>query len=112
MALRYCRICSDFHDLDMPWPEACYGHFGSKSQRSGIQIIKDIDPYKAVAVDARTGKAPRIGSRREHREFLKANRYVEVGNEPIQKPQEYEVQDSRREIQRTIHQMKESGRWK
>lgn len=111
MTSRYCRICNDFHDLDEPWPQACYGHFGQRNSAS-IQIIKDIEPYKAVAVDARTGKVPVLKSRREHREFLKANRYVERGNEPIQKPREFEVPDSRCDIQRTIHQMKESGRWK
>jgi hypothetical protein len=91
---------------------SCYGHFANNGKGASLQIIRDIDPYKAVAVDKRTGKAPRIGSRREHREFLKANGYVEVGNEPIRKPPEYETQDSRPDIARTITQMKETGRWK
>lgn len=112
MTIRSCRACNGFHDLDKPWPEACYGHFGSVAARSGIQIIKDIDPYKAVAVDKRTGKAPRIGSRREHREFLRANQYVEVGNEPIRERPIVDVPDSRADIARTINQMKETGRWK
>src|SRR5581483_4506491 len=47
------------------------------------QIVKDIEPYKAVAVDVATGKPPVITSRRTHREFLKRNGYVEIGNEPI-----------------------------
>lgn len=98
--------------MDEHWPVKCYGHFGQKIVATGPQIIKDIDPYKAVAVDKRTGKAPRIGSRREHREFLKANGYHEVGNEPIRQPPAYEVQDSRPDIARTITQMKENGRWK
>lgn len=46
-----------------------------------IQIIKDIDPYRAVATDKATGKRPVIGSRREHKEFLKRNNYFEVGTE-------------------------------
>lgn len=112
MTIRSCRACNNFHDLDKPWPDACYGHFGSQAQRRGIQIIKDIDPYKAVAVDGRTGKAPRIGSRREHREFLKANNYHEVGNEPIRERTIVDVPDSRADIARTIHQMKDQGRWK
>jgi len=112
MTKRYCKICHDFHDLDEPWPMACYGHYGSRPCAASIQIIKDIEPYKAVAVDNRTGKVPVVKSRREHREFLKANRYVEVGNEPLRPLREFEVQDSRADIARSIHQMKESGRWK
>ena len=58
------------------------------AQSIGLQIIKDIDPYKAVAVDIATDKAPAIGSRREHREFLKRNGYHEVGNEKIGRKQQ------------------------
>ena len=58
------------------------------AQPIGLQIIKDIDPYKAVAVDVATDKAPAIGSRREHREFLKRNGYHEVGNEKIGRKQQ------------------------
>lgn len=112
MTSRLCRACTGFHDLDEPWPQGCYGHFGSASQRSGIQIIKDIEPYKAVAVDSRTGKVPKIGSRREHREFLRANNYVEVGNEPIRERPIIDVPSSRAEITQTIRQMKEQGRWR
>jgi hypothetical protein len=43
-------------------------------------VIGDITPYKAVSGD-RMGQM--ISSRREHKEFLKRNRFVEVGNEPI-----------------------------
>jgi len=39
-------------------------------------IIPDIQPYQAVAIDAKTGTAPMITSRKEHREFLKRNDYV------------------------------------
>lgn len=112
MTVRYCRACTDFHDLDEPWPSACYGHFGGRSGASSIQIIKDIDPYKAVAVDKRTGKVPVIRSRREHKEFLRSNGYVEVGNEPIRKPCEYEVQDSSRDIKQAIDKIRSEGRWK
>lgn len=79
---------------------------------TSLNIIKDIQPYQAVAVDARTGKVPRIGSRREHREFLRANNYVEVGNEPIRKPPEIDIPDSSRDIKRAIDQIKDAGRWK
>jgi hypothetical protein len=48
----------------------------------GPTIISDIEPYRAVASDvACDGKRPLIGGRRQHREFLFRNGYVEVGNE-------------------------------
>jgi hypothetical protein len=77
---RFCRVCKNFHDLDEPWPQACHAHFGSRAGAS-IQIIADIQPYRAVAEDCATGKAPIIMNRREHKEFLRRNQYVEVGNE-------------------------------
>lgn len=48
----------------------------------GLQIIRDIAPYRAVGGDiALDGKRPVIGTRRQHREYLARNAYVEVGNE-------------------------------
>lgn len=81
MTIRLCRACTGFHDLDEPWPAVCAGHFAVRGTAS-TQIIKDIDPYKTVAADA-DGRPAKIGSRREHREFLKRNNYVEVGNDPM-----------------------------
>lgn len=50
--------------------------------KSGLQIVRDIEPYRAVGADvALGGSAPVIGGRRQHREFLRRNGYVEVGNE-------------------------------
>lgn len=48
----------------------------------GPMIISDIEPYRAVASDvACDNKRPIISGRRQHREFLRRNGYVEVGNE-------------------------------
>jgi hypothetical protein len=48
----------------------------------GPHIISDIEPYRAIASDiACDGKRPMITGRRQHREFLQRNGYVEVGNE-------------------------------
>lgn len=51
----------------------------------------DIDGYKSIAVDKETGKRPYIGSRKQHREFLLRNDYVEVGNEFKPPPQREEM---------------------
>lgn len=47
---------------------------------SAPYVAPDIKPYRAVAGD-RMGQM--ITSRKEHREFLKRNRFTEVGNEPV-----------------------------
>lgn len=50
-------------------------------------IISDIQPYRAAASDvACNGKRPVISGRRQHREFLRRNGYVEVGNESGYRP--------------------------
>lgn len=49
---------------------------------AGMHIIRDIEGYRTAASDvAHEGKRVWIGSRSRHREFLKDNRYTEVGNE-------------------------------
>ena len=50
---------------------------------ASLQIIRDIEPYKAAAIDKATGQRPTIGGRRQHREFLQRNGYREVGNEYV-----------------------------
>lgn len=55
---------------------------GEEHRAAGVTIIRDIDPYRAVASDvAAKGKRPVIGGRRQHREFLRRNGYTELGNE-------------------------------
>lgn len=103
MTVRLCRACTGFHDLDVPWPLGCAGHFATKGS-DGIQIIKDIDPYKTVAADV-NGKPAKIGSRREHREFLKRNNYVEVGNDPMRAPKPQIDTVSGREIRSVIERL-------
>lgn len=44
-------------------------------------VIPDIQPYQAMAIDCKTGTAPMITSRAEHREFLKRNNLMEIGTE-------------------------------
>lgn len=59
---------------------------GVEVKKASFHVNPDIAPYQAMGVDAKTGKAPVITSRREHREFLKRNGYIEIGNEtPIPK---------------------------
>lgn len=64
-------------------------------------VSPDIAPYKAVAGD-RMGQM--ITSRREHREFLKRNRFTEVGNEPI-KPIRNNTRPQKGEIAKELKQI-------
>ena len=49
--------------------------------QAGPQIVRDLEPYRSVALDCATGKRALIGGRAQHREFLRRNNYVEVGND-------------------------------
>src|ERR1051325_9362752 len=53
-----------------------------EKRRKPSGLISDIEPYRAAASDiACDGKRPVIQGRRQHREFLQRNGYVEIGNE-------------------------------
>ena len=107
MTQRLCKICGKWHDLDADWPAECHAHYSPKGAPSG-QIIKDIDPYRTVAADKETGKRANVGSRSEHREFLKRNGYIEVGNELNNaKPKPQQIQTvTGREIRQAIDQLR------
>jgi hypothetical protein len=49
----------------------------------GPQIIRDIEPYRSVALDIASGKRALIDGRAQHREFLRRNNYIEVGNDYV-----------------------------
>lgn len=51
--------------------------------KSGLQIIKDMEPYQNIAVDGKM-----IGGRRQHRDMLRAHKLIEVGDQaPTRPPQ-------------------------
>lgn len=58
--------------------------------------IRDIEPYRAAASDvASDNKRPMIGSRSRHKEFLRDNGYVEVGNSFVPNHKTYSSQADR-----------------
>lgn len=79
-----CSICEREQDAFAHVDErhtaapTCHGLMELEIMPTMVQA--DIAPYQAVSGD-RAGQF--ITSRREHREFLKRNRFVEVGNEPV-----------------------------
>lgn len=97
---RHCDCCGDWHDLEKPWPHNCISHYGKRQgeDRIGLQIIKDIDPYKAVGLPGQ----PIIGGRRQHKDAMRAHGMVEVGNEKV--TQTYEAPPGLREdLKRAIY---------
>lgn len=42
----------------------------------GLQVIKDIEPYRNIAVDNKV-----VGGRRQHRDMLRAHGLVEMGTD-------------------------------
>lgn len=105
MTIRYCKTCTGWHDLNEPWPDNC----SMRKGESGPQIVRDIDPHITIAADKATGKPAMIGGRAQHREFLRRNNYVEVGNDsslyksPAPRPIETA---SKQEIRRAIEQVR------
>lgn len=69
---------------------------------SAPMVIADIEPYVAIAGD-KAGQV--IGSRQEHKAFLKRNKLVEFGNDPP-KPKPMRKVVKRADVLRT---MRESG---
>lgn len=72
----------------------------------GPQIIRDLQPYKTAAGDvANNGNRTVIGGRRQHREFLKRNGLVEVGNEApkARKPIRLSKKERVEDIKRAVH---------
>lgn len=109
MTIRACKSCGGWHDLAETWPEGCLGHFADRAVRAGGQIIRDIDPYQAVGGDvAAGGKPPKIGGRRQHREYLKRNGYIEVGNE-VMRPQKpnYGPEVTEREVRQVYERLRD-----
>lgn len=91
------------------WPEGCLGHFARGMLTEGPQIIKDIEPYQAVAGDvAMGGKIPKIGGRRQHREFLQRNKYIEVGNDSRPQRADYGAEVTEREVRQTYERLRDS----
>ncbi len=70
-----------------------------------FQIMPDIASYQAMGIDIATGKAPVITSRSKHREYLKRNGYIEVGNETPKFRDQRGDYNVRRELGQAVRQV-------
>jgi hypothetical protein len=106
-----CPRCNAHREIHKPvarYDDEEYCECGAQLdiQLCAPMVIGDIAPYMAVAGD-RAGKM--INSRREHREFLKRNRLVEVGDAPVrdtkQTPKRIKKGEIRDELRKVIPQV-------
>ena len=107
MALRLCRACSDWHDLSLPWPRACAGHFKRATEaRSSLPrpmvISDDVDVASPISGERFTSKS-------ELRRHYVANGVRELGNDTI-KPRDNDEADIQlapieREVAQTIESL-------
>lgn len=89
IACHDCGVVVEQHiplaDFEKPLDACPCG--GQRYRKIGaLRVMRDIEPYQAMGADIATGKAPMITSRSQHREYLKRNGYVEVGNERPKAP--------------------------
>jgi len=70
-------------------------------------VQADIQPYRPIAVDKETGKVPIINSRKQHREFLKRNDYIEVGDDPIKERKQESTEPDAPML--SVEEMKKQG---
>jgi len=48
----------------------------ARPRGEGVQVIRDIEPYKNIALDGKM-----IGGRRQHRDMLRAHNCIEIGDQ-------------------------------
>jgi hypothetical protein len=79
--------------------------FDESKGTKGPALIKDIEPYRAMGSDvACNGLRPMIGTRSEHRDYLRRNGYVETGNET---PRVHDDRPTARQMQENrVHDIK------
>ena len=63
--------------------------------------------WRPIAVDKETGKVPIINSRKQHREFLRRNDYVEVGSDPIKERKQESTEPDAPML--SVEEMKRNG---
>ncbi len=79
-------------------------------RKASFHIAPDIQPYQAMAIDSKTGKAPMITSRRQHKEFLNRNNFVEVGNEMPKAQKAKADHNVRQELTQATHEVMQKYR--
>jgi hypothetical protein len=104
MAIRHCRVCGDWHNLNAPWPSECAAHFGAPVKRSGLPIRDGMEPTRSM-IDGSTHD-----SKRAYERHVREHGFVIAGNdrEPFDKRPTFEPEGVGESIKQAIEQL-ESG---
>lgn len=78
MAERLCRVCSQWHDLEQPWPSACYPKIEVK--RSGLPCPRLASDQMTPVQSMLDGRM--YDSKSALRATYRAAGVTEVGNDP------------------------------
>ena len=108
--LEYCDVLPDTPEAETCWDAkvSLMLMFERGNSPNRLYAIRDIEPYQAMGIDIATGKAPIIGSRSYHREYLKRNNYTEIGNE-MPKPRTEQPINTREIGQQIKHIIDQKG---
>lgn len=89
---RLCRVCGDWHDLSMDWPEACHGHFKTQSAPSHGLATPMVNFDTMNPVQSQTNGKMYDSKSALRSEYRRAG-VIELGNERIKpKPKPTEKQ--------------------
>ncbi len=99
MAIRLCKVCGDWHDLDKPWPHNCQSEPNwAQSDLPGPYIAGDtMQPVQSM----RDGKM--YDSKSRLRRTYRQAGMIEVGNDPALFRKKPKPPPDRQKIRATIH---------
>lgn len=99
MAIRLCKVCGDWHDLDKPWPHNCQAEPNwAQSDLPGPYIAGDTMQPVQSQLDGKM-----YDSKSRLRSTYKAAGMIEVGNDPALFRKPKKPPPDRQKIRATIH---------
>jgi hypothetical protein len=97
LALRLCKVCGDWHDLNRPWPHNCMPEAPQRSELACPAVIGDAMPEGQHPYDGRT-----YDSKSGWRHANKQGGYIEVGNDPARLRPKQKAKPDRKAITATL----------
>ncbi len=97
MRLRFCRVCRDFHNVEMEWPQACAGHFTSHKPQATVHVISDNLDYVMNQADGK-----RYTSKAKYYAAVRAAGCEIVGNDTSKPNARAQMPDPIQDIKRAM----------
>jgi hypothetical protein len=97
MRLRFCRVCRDFHNVEMEWPEACLGHFAKESAPATVHVISDHLDYVMNPADGK-----RYSSKSKYYKAVRAAGCEIMGSDTSAPPPRKDIGDPVHDIRRAM----------